>query len=434
MADPTPDDVVGEVQVDDVPCICGELITPGPGAWTALVVVQGNVSQFSPGQQVTLTMNGVSRVGTVNLGDDPDQKYFLRLVGGADKMDEVLDPTDYTGHSLDQIVADILEDAGETVGDLSALSTVTPQYWVRQQGPARRALQHALRLAPAGVYVRVDFDGSWVAVKPDWSVVGGPVDAKRVESFPAEDACMLYADTELNPDPLTSISFLGVNRKIDRCQYTWAQDQMRVLVWFRRDDFVGEDRAYESIKAIVLRVLSEANEINFRGTYSARVSADSSGPVDVFFEDDLQRIRFVKSAKIYSEVGQTVTLAKGTRVILGWLNGDERYPYVLASDWIDKAGGLKTLQTTADTSLTYKAPQVNLGDVASGCDPVMTASDGANVMVAIAAAITALGALNPFAAPLAALQTALANLGWAAGSGPPAAGLGSPIVGAKRTP
>lgn len=350
---------VSEIQVDDVPCLSGTLEDPVSGAWVAQVTARGDARTFARGDEVTLTLMGKARRGTVVQGGNPDLRNVLRIRGGAGKLGTVLEASDYSGVDLSYVVGDVLRSAGERVGDLSALRGVALAHWLRPAERASRALRRLLRLCPRGTYVRTLPDGSWCAQTPSWETVGASADSLRVQSWEAEDAVALYGDPDLIPEPGTSLSLLGGARRIDRVQWSWEEGSpaVRAVCWFRGSDPDGpRERLRASVAKIVWEVLAEDGAADFGRLYAGRVARDTSGDrCEVFFEDDRNRLRYVSDVRIRREVGDAVRWARGTRVLVGWDFGDERYPFALSASW-SGGGGLVDRSTTFSGAVTFDGP------------------------------------------------------------------------------
>lgn len=113
------------------------------------------------------------------------------------------------------------------------------------------------------------------------------------------------------------------------------------------------DGFFESIRTIVLRVLTEESFIDFRGLYPARVvehKADNT--VSVVFDDE--RIKTKSGIPLATAPGQRIQLASGTRVLIGWKGADETAPYACLV-W-DGGGGVIELTETASKARAFDTP------------------------------------------------------------------------------
>lgn len=104
-------------------------------------------------------------------------------------------------------------------------------------------------------------------------------------------------------------------------------------------------RFWLSMQRIVLEILEENPAQLYSDWISGKVvRVNSDGTVDVNLEDVTQRLATVSRAKIVAGVGETVEVTAGTRVSIGWLQHDERYPIAVHTGWLG-AGGLKSRST-----------------------------------------------------------------------------------------
>lgn len=376
---------VSEVQLDDVPCLSGTVDVPLPGAWTAEVTARGGGETFPPGRRVTLTVLGVQRVGTVVNGGAPDLRNVVRIKGGAGTLGKVLEASDYEGRDLAYVVGDVLRSAGESVGDLTALRNVPLAHWIRPAERASRALRRLLRLTPAGTFVRVLPDGSWGAVTPSWGSSGKSADDLRVQNYEAEDAVALCGNADLVPEPGTSLDLLGEKRRIDRVQWTWEEEDpaIRAVCWFRREGADQRDRFRAGVAKIVWEVLAEDGAADFGRLYAGRIARDTSGSLcEVFFEDDRNRVQYASNVRIRREVGDAVKWARGTRVLVGWDFGDERYPFAISASW-SGGGGLIDRATSFSGEVSFDGPLVSVSrdlraghDLGGGAPPIVQGQGG----------------------------------------------------------
>ncbi len=118
-----------------------------------------------------------------------------------------------------------------------------------------------------------------------------------------------------------------------------------------------EDRLFTAFKKMVQRVLTESDDVDFRALYPAKIvkwqsdGVNPSGTVDVLFDD--QRLAQKSGAVILPAfVGNAYVPKQGTRVLVGWQGGDERYPYI--AGWLGSGGG-------GNSRLVFVADRVNIG-------------------------------------------------------------------------
>lgn len=346
-----------DVRIDDVPSVSGDLHVPLGWAWTCDATARGDGRAFAAGDRVVLSFFGVERAGTVVAGGDGDLRNVVRIVGGAGKLPTILEASDYQGRGLDYVVRDVLRSAGEEVGDLSPLRAVTLARWLRPAERADRALHRLMRMAPEGVVLRPNAQGKWDAVRPTWEDLPPAWDQHRVGSWDAEDAAQFLAEAGRLPEPGRAMTFQGRSRRANRVQYVWDEATCRASVWFRPGDATA-DRFRAAVAKIARDVMLEDGAADFGRLYAGRIAKDSGddGYVDVFFEDDRNRLRYASGCRVRREVGDTVRWARGTRVLVGWDFGDERFPFALSASW-SGGGGLIDLTRKFSGTMTHDGPK-----------------------------------------------------------------------------
>lgn len=127
------------------------------------------------------------------------------------------------------------------------------------------------------------------------------------------------------------------------------------------------DRFYESFRQMVLRVLTSTDYPDTRALYPARVvqwnesGTNPSGTVDVYFEDGqifadgVSRFNSKTAVPWLPPIpGQSCKPTAGTLVLVGWIGGDERFPY--ATGWRG-LGGVSEFQAVTSSLYKITAPQ-----------------------------------------------------------------------------
>ncbi len=403
----------------------GELTVPPSWCWTAEVTMSSVeiAEKFSVGQSVVLTVDGVDRRGTVQVVGDPDLRANLRIVGGANRLGTTLEPRDYRGQTLDRVVADALRDAGESVGDLTPYRSINLAHWSRARASAGYCLTRLARLAP-GIFLRPGSNGSWTAVKPSWANLGA-YDEWRAGSFPADRALLINVIDGNTPEPGTSITYQGVTFKVDQVQSIWGTTNHQATLW-EWDDRSPLDRLHAPQQAIQRTLRAEDMVFDFSLPARGRLAktGGDNGLVDVFVDDPLNRLTTLVDVPLFSATGEVVKLASGTKVRVGWLFGDERFPYAVVD-----TGELTWSERTATDHISLVAPSVQLGDNSpTNLDNVVTVRDLQTFMFALQNAVVV--ANDGGLSLKTTLLTALGFAGWSglAGDG----NFGSSVVGAKR--
>lgn len=185
------------------------------------------------------------------------------------------------------------------------------------------------------------------------------------------------------------------------------------------------DKFIEALRSLVQRCLNDRDFIDFTALYPAKVVAQDGVEVDVAFDDP--RLNTKNGIPLAVAPGAQVTLRPGTRVLVGWAEGDERKPRAHMM-WEGEGGVLVYRQDATELDLVGT---VNLGGAPGGTTllvPVMlatptiqaqTAMFGAMsaAFTAVGAVFTALGAALPPVAPAAgAAATACAAAATAIGT------------------
>lgn len=167
------------------------------------------------------------------------------------------------------------------------------------------------------------------------------------------------------------------------------------------------DPLIEAIRSLVLRVLNDSDRLDFRALYPGRVVSQDGAGGAVDFSFDEARLKSKSGVPLAPVPGHTLALAPGTRVLLGWLGGDERFPRVFPAH--DGAGGLTSIAVQATLSAALVAPAVNLGQ-----DPGASAVMLASAIPAQATMFAAMAAANTASATAwSAVATAMTTLGQA---------------------
>jgi hypothetical protein len=182
----------------------GNATIPRYGLWTADALLRTEIAP-GVGQGVTLVIRGTERTGAVVRSGSPTSRASCRIVGGAGKLGTILDPRDYRGQTLSSIVADCLRDAGESVGDLSQLDSVTPQHWTRVQETASRCLLRLFRLGGDALVWRCARNGSVGVPVESWPTLDagdviGSQSAEDTATFAPIVSGLRYSQTGAYPD------------------------------------------------------------------------------------------------------------------------------------------------------------------------------------------------------------------------------------------
>lgn len=214
-----------------LPIVAGNANFPLIGAWTAEVLLSGTDAP-PVGTQTTLSMWGAVRKCAVIASSADYLQVKCRLVAGAGKLDVPLDARDYRNYAASTIAQDALKDAGEGVGDWSALTTVCP-HWLRPQGPLRETLHRLVRLTnDPDLHWRVGDDGRVSLVRDLYTLATPNEETADLGSWGAE-RLLLFGVTDTSIQPGFSVEAFDQTRQIDRCLYEWDADKFQCLAWYR---------------------------------------------------------------------------------------------------------------------------------------------------------------------------------------------------------
>ncbi len=219
------------VTLDGAAVLRLDLIIPQWGPHHSDVQLEGSVAP-AVGARVSLNVAGTSRVGTVIRAGAPYQQPRVRVVGGAGKLDTVIEPKDYGQTTLAAVVSDILTMAGETVGNLDALQAVVVQQYQLVQQRAWNALQSALGLAKT-LNLWCEHDGSFSVRETVWTQSVGALWRGVV---PQEAMVQLFGDVGTIEPGVTVTTVEQGDFNVNRVQYkldpTDQRSQLSINAWY----------------------------------------------------------------------------------------------------------------------------------------------------------------------------------------------------------
>lgn len=214
-----------------LPIVLGNASFPLIGAWTAEVLLS-TTEAIPVGLQTTLSMRGTERACTVVATSADYLQVKCRLVAGAGKLGAELDSRDYRNYAASTIAQDALQDAGEGVGDWSALTTVCP-HWLRPQGPLRETLHRLVRLTnDPDLHWRVEDDGRVSLVRDLYTLATPNEETAQLGSW-GQERLLLFSITDTTIQPGKSVRAFDQTRAIDRALYEWDSDKFQCWAWYR---------------------------------------------------------------------------------------------------------------------------------------------------------------------------------------------------------
>jgi len=333
--------------------IGGKITMPRVGVWHAALTVESD-DQFNEGDSVTIGVNDGAQFfnGTVARALLYQGIQQVRVLGGAGGMQTVTKPKHYQGPLTSDVIADMANDAGETVAGDSDAGVSIPG-WTTIAATFGRQLAELVRPI-AGAVWRIRADGSlWVGVE-QWEASTVPDDEWATLDYDHLNGVLhlgMVAPTLL---PGTTFG----QEKIDRVEHSISGDVVRTDAWVWRGMPAGPDHDFQAVSRAAPR------PVDFYSLYGGVTKSQDGQKFDVQPDDD----RLPTMGKIPIRHGVPsleATVGNGARVLIGWEGGDPRLPYCAL--W---GGGEKTSKMTLNVgTLTIVADKIQLGSDGLGDDP-----------------------------------------------------------------
>ena len=328
---------------DVLSCVLNE---PRIGVWTAVVDVDSDVAISG---KVTLTIDGVSWVGTVSKGDLHAGRVHAQIVGGAGKLAKALDAKYYRGVSLGSVVADLMRETGEKLSDTTdaRVRGHIVSRWTRPKGKASITLVEVAD--ELGLVWRVLRDGTvWLGTE-SWSEA--KVDHDEIDRTPGRDALLIAPES---PHVTPGSTFGG--KRVSRVTTTVYEGHgLKQELMF--ESATGGSRVTEDIAAIIEQQTGQ--RITYSRMYPSRVvKQGGDGSLDVIPDSQEIRGNGITGVPIRHGVpGLEVKVTPGNKVLLFFEGGDKKAP--ACALWPDGSSVISATITCA-TSLTISAPIVNI--------------------------------------------------------------------------
>ena len=151
--------------LNSAPVLAATITMPGVGLWVASVEV---ATTTAPTGRVAITPEtGAAWSGTVLEGGVHGQTWRGRIVGGAGGLRDELPATSYRVATLQDVLADVLRESGETLASGTSLAAWAVALYVRQRRTAARTVADVARAA--GVPWRVTRAGDVRVVDEAWA-------------------------------------------------------------------------------------------------------------------------------------------------------------------------------------------------------------------------------------------------------------------------
>lgn len=347
-----------------------DLVAGVRGPWTLTARVD---TSTAPAGRVSVVLGEATWIGTVVEAVLDGGAYEVRVIGGAAKLGLDLAAKSYVGVSLRTPLADLTSATGEALSSSVAATLLATRvgHLQRQRGTAAALLE-----------VLTDaFDWQW-RVLPDGTVWLG------AETWPAavDDAAVTLSET---PDALTlAVETAGIapgqtwaGRQVQEVRHTMDGGKLRTTLRFSASQ---QSRFNDQVK--------RAAGVRFLRFYPAQVisARAADGALELLVEDPVIRGSGIAAVPLWGSPGDTVRVAPGSTVLLGFRNGNPTQPFAIAHP---DGTAVEQHTLTATTSIKAIAPSVVLGGEAA-------------TPVAIAALVDA-----NFAALTGAVNVAIALLG-----------------------
>lgn len=289
---------------------------PRIGVWSAVVDVDTDTTITG---NVTITIDGVSWVGTVVKGDQHAGRFHAQVVGGAGKLATQLDAKYYLGVSLSAVLDDLMLGTGETLSSTtdSSIRSHSVARWARPQGKASAALKQVAD--EMSLTWRVLRDGTVWLGTDTFAAVSPTYD--EIDKVPGRDSVLIAPDA---PTLLPGTTFLS--RKVSRVTTSIQDSGLRQEILF--ESASGGSRVTEDIAAFVDQQVT--NRIDYSRMYPAKVLKQAGdGSLEVL--PDAQKLRGNGLTRVpirHGIPGVHVTVPPGGKVLLFFESGDPKLPAV----------------------------------------------------------------------------------------------------------
>lgn len=298
--------------------LVASLTEPIRGAW--VVDVEVDAEQALPAR-VTVDMGaGASFVGTVVRGGIFQGRWVARIVGGKGGLSIDVGSRYYDAVPVKTVLSDLMRDSGEELdGTISQELLGRPlARWIRPSGHPQLALDDLAN--ELGVTWRITRAGKvWLGAEK-WPELTAP--AAEITPGPSTGTVSIAPAEAALVRP--GVTYLG--KRVSLVTTTLQGGKLRQVVW--HDEGTG-DRLLASLSALVGRILGR--RLDYLATYPSTVVLQSSDGLSLEVLPDDERVRGKGLRRVpirHGSPGWGVRVPRGTRIMLGFDNGDPRRPYV----------------------------------------------------------------------------------------------------------
>lgn len=328
------------VTVGQFAMVSGTIRLPRVGAWW----MDCEVATDEPvtGTVIVASELGLSLKGTVHRGRVSNHKQELRIVGGADGLQKLVEPKHYSVPSVGTVLSDILAGAGETLSattDAALLGTRLDN-WTTVPIPAGKAISDLVAHCPAGTVWRVLPDGTvWLGAET-WPVA----DSEEIRSLSDDDSA---GSVELGMAAPTLLPGATLNgRKLDYVEHRVESGTLRTTVWLL-DETMGDEssRMHDPVAA---RVRAKLPTPHYFGVYPFQLVKQTGFLVEGL--PQVEGLPPMSNVPLHVGVpGLEMQVSPGATILIGWQGGDPERPY--AALWNKEATVASLTMNTLQTKL-----------------------------------------------------------------------------------
>ena len=293
------------------------LTVPRVGAWVADVAL---VDAPALAGAVELVVDGRAWRGAVHRGGVELGRWTGRVVGGAGGLHALLGPAAYADTTLAVVLGETLRDAGESLAASAGDLTATVARWARVAGLAHHTVADVARAV--GYAWRTLDDGSVWAGPEGWAALALGADLDVLEHDPATGRYELAGAACAAIDPGRVVTLDGAPVRVGAVERRQHGAELVTVLYADREGDAGS-RLTAAFDGMVRRA---TRRMDFHAVYPGRVVAQrADGTLDVVADSpDVQLPRAIRYRTL---PGLAVTVPAGTRVAVGFEQGDPARPY-----------------------------------------------------------------------------------------------------------
>lgn len=291
------------------------------GPWFADVTVDSEDSDNIAGR-VTMTIGDtIALSGTVDTGGFFGSTKSIRVVGGANGWRTSLAPTDYAndaGVKAASVAADLIRATGEVMGSFSPTSERIGTHYTRPAGSAAGCLVDVI----GAVQWWVDYDGeTQVGDRP---IVTPEPSVYTVAAYdPRNGRAEINADDLGAFSPGSVIDVGGQGLTVRDVEIRISDSERTVVAW------CGLPSSGNRIAGILRSIARTVVDERVWGVYAYRVVRMSGDRVELQAVSRTAGLPDLLPIDQWHGVpGTHATLALGAEVLVGFVEGDRRKPYV----------------------------------------------------------------------------------------------------------